>query len=108
MAVLFVLAEGKDLPVDALAPDPLDLVQQHLFHRVGLVTLAGEEDAAAAVHPQHFSTETGVGQAGVVQAAVERRHPAADAAKDEVVQQLAAQIIRGERRFLEAEAKAGL
>ena len=71
----FVLAKGEDLPVYALFAHPLDLVQQKLPDGVGLVALAGEEDAAASVHPQHLTAEARVGQALVVEAAVKRRHP---------------------------------
>ena len=107
LAVFFVLAEGEDLPVNPLAPHPLDLVQQKLADGVGGVALAGEEDAAAPLHPQHLAAEARVGQALVVEAAVERRHPAADAAEDKLVQHLAAQVAEGQRLFLEAQTEAG-
>ena len=72
LAVFFVLAQGKDLPVHAFCADAGDLVQQQLPHGVRLVALAGEQDAAAAVHPQHLPAKARVHKTFVVQAAVQR------------------------------------
>ena len=53
LAVLFVLAQDKHFPVHTGGAHPGDLVQQQLAHGVRHIALAGEQDAAAAVHPQH-------------------------------------------------------
>ena len=108
LAVFFVLAQGKDLPVHTLGAHPGDLVQKHLLHRVGGIALAGEQDAAATIHPQHFPAKARVHKAPVVQAAVQRRHAAADAAEDQIIQCFGAQVAKGQRFFFEAHAEAGL
>ena len=74
------------LPVHTRGTDAGDLVQKHLLHGIGGIARAGDQDAAAAVHPQHFLAKAGVHKAPVVQAAVQRRHAACDAAQDQIIQ----------------------
>ena len=108
LTVFFVLAQGKHFPVHTGGAHPGDLVQQQLPHSVRHIAFASEQDAAAAVHPQHLAAKAGVHKAFVIQAAVQRRHPAHDAAEHKVVQRLGAQIVRRQRLFLKAYAEAGL